>query len=289
MGRRKSKIVDNTETIEKKPPETAISESQSILSQDDYNTKSIDKSSEKFCVGLEPDDAKGRHFWYVVYPTEAYVKAHFPNCPYDGHSGWGTAPDDWVEQLQATGLPFNVSPFHQWDFEASIKGGLPKKPHWHVIVSWGNTTTYRTARALCDMLNCAYPKLLRNVVGAYRYHNHKDDPDKHQYTELCVSYNGWLPPIDSNEIARIKRELLEIILTEDIQEYTELVSFCGALGDAYFEVASTNTYYCNKLCESYRHNPIRVLMRYYNGLQEGETKDRIREQIGYFTQQLETK
>lgn len=242
----------------------------SVLSDTDSITESVDTSSDINYMDAE----KGRHFWYVVYPSKEYIENNYPDCPYDGHDGWGTSPDDWIEQLVNTGLAFNVSELHQFDKDFDKY----KKPHHHVIVSWGNTTTYRTARGLCDILKSPLPRLLRNVTGAYRYHRHLDNPEKHQYG-LTTSYNGWTPPLDSNEIMRIKQEIKEIVLLEDIQEYAELLIVCDAKGVEYFDVAANNTFYCEKLCSSYRHNPIRVLMRFYDEMKDGEMKDMIYERI----------
>jgi len=242
-------------------------------SNSDFITGSKGLSSEK-----QPAlDSKGRHFWYVVYPSENYIRTNFPDCEYDGADGWGTAPDNWIELLQGTGLAFNVSPLHCFDVNIDPDTGAEKlkKPHWHVIVSWGNTTTYRSARALCDMLRSPSPKLLRNVTGAYRYATHADNPEKYQYGEKPVSYNGWAPPLDTSEVLRIKQEIKEMVLVDDIQEYAELLIVCEERGIEYFDVACNNTFYCEKLCSSYRHNPERVLMRFYNSLQEGEKKDAI--------------
>lgn len=276
MARRNK--ISETQT-EKKPPELAGSESRvdginTILPAINHTTASSENQDEQL------NGQKGRHYWYVVYPTEDYVRVHYPDCQYDGSDGWGTAPDDWIEKLQNTGLAFCVSPLHCMDENPD---GSSKKPHWHVIVSWGNTTTYRSAKALCDLLHCPIPQPLKHVTGAYRYHKHLDNPEKYQYADNSVSYNGWTPPLDSNEVTRIKRELQELVLLEDIQEYTELLIVCNSMGDEYYDVASNHTFYCEKLCSSYRHNPVRVLMRYYNELPEGEIKERIRERITEIT------
>lgn len=206
------------------------------------------------------DRLKGRHFWYVVYPE--------------------SAPEDWVEQLKQTGLTFCVSPLHDKDINPD---GTPKKPHYHVIVSWSNTTTYRSARALAEtMLNCPRPQLLKNPTGAYRYHQHKDNPEKYQYQEQSKSYNGWVRPLDSNEVTAIKAEIHKMIYLEDIQEYGELITVCGMRGPEYVDVAMGNTYYCERLCSSYRNNPIRGLMRFYDSLEDGdEAQQLIKARIEY--------
>lgn len=251
------------------PMDNVLNDSLSI---DNSTTENADMSSDL-------DEQKGRHFWYVVYPTEQYIKDNYPNCQYDGSDGWGTAPDNWVELLQNTGLAFHVSPLHYLDKNPD---GKQKKPHWHVIISWGNTTTYRSARGLCDMLKSPIPQVLKNVTGAYRYARHLDNPEKYQYTENGTAYNGWEVPLDSSEVTRIKREIKDMVLIEDIQEYAELLIVCAERGAEYEDVASNNTFYCEKLCSSYRHNPIRVLKRYYNTLPEGEVKEEIKARIENF-------
>ena len=272
---KKGRKIDDTE---KEPSELAGSDgteknSENDLSVDDINSIMVsgDKSSLE-----QLDKQKGRHFWYVVYPSEDYVKTHHPECDYDGSDGWGTAPDDWRDQLDATGLKWHTSELHDSDVNTN---GRVKKPHWHVIVSWPNTTTYRTARGLCNILKSPYPKLLHSVTGAYRYARHLDNPEKHQYTNPGIAHNGWELPMDSTEVTRIKRELRDLVMLEDIREYIELLIVCESMGQEYVDVASNNTFYCRELCNSYRHNPMRVLMRYYNTLPEGEAKKTIKDRI----------
>lgn len=247
----------------KELPTTAIAES-SVTSESDILSDSQDKNitvhDNSSNDSEAQDNLKGRHFWYVVYPE--------------------SAPTDWIEQLRQTGLAFCVSPLHDKDVNPD---GQPKKPHYHVIISWSNSTTYRSARTLCDtILNCPRPQMLKNPTGAYRYHQHKDNPEKYQYTENSKTYNGWERPLDSSEVAEIKKWIYETVYLEDCQEYGELLTVCAEEGPEYFEVATTNTFYCEKLCSSYRHNPIRGLMRFYNTLDEGENKELIRQRIEDF-------
>ena len=286
MARKKEpipKAPDTDAMAEKKPVDGGTSKDSvdSISSSTiNSNTKSADIQGD-----FEyQDDEKGRHFWYVVYPTETYVRTFHPECTYDGSSGWGTAPDDWKEQLKQTGLAFNVSPLHEFDVNPD---GTPKKPHWHVIVSWGNSTTYRSAKNLCNLLNSPMPKLLRNVNGAYRYHTHMDNPEKYQYKEQSECFNGWERPLDSNEVTRIKREIYTMVFLENITEYAELLVVCSEHGQEYFDVACNNTVYCDRICSSYRHSPYKSLMRYYNTLPDGEIKDSIRERLERFEERID--
>lgn len=244
-----------------KPPVEVTTRGSDRIDEQLSEVNSITKTPSNQGKSLFDDDAKGRHFWFVVYPSEEYIKTHYPDCGYDGADGWGQAPADWVEQLQNTGLAFQVSELHCMDVNPD---GTLKKPHWHVIVSWGNTTTYRSARGLSEILKSPLPMLLHDVTGAYRYHRHLDHPHKHQYATFGTYHNGWTAPISGNEVERIKQEIKDIILLEDVQEYAELLIVCEEKGQEYVRVATNNTIFCERVCASYRHNPVRVLMRYFN-------------------------
>lgn len=199
------------------------------------------------------DRLKGRHFSFVVYPE--------------------SAPRDWIEQLKKRGLAFVVSPLHDKDVNPD---GTPKKAHYHVIVSWGNTTTYRAAKGLCVLLNCPQPQLLKSCNGMYRYLTHKDNPEKFQYKEQPACYNGWVRPLDNADVANIKREIWQTVYVRDCQEYGELLMICEQLGPEYFEVASRNTLFFKAVCDGYRHNPIRTLQRRYETLIDEDDKKAIK-------------
>lgn len=224
----------------------------------DYSTDVVEKSSSR------QDELKGRHFCFVVYPSEEWIKQHSPDCKYDGREGYGEAPDDWQEQLRNTGLPFVVSPLHDKDeaSDSTVQDPHFKKPHWHVIISWSNTTTYRNARVIAEtVLHCPKPQLLKAVEGMYRYLTHADDPDKYQYSGIPQTFNGWERPLDNAAITALKAEIRKLIYLRDCQEYGEIVSECTQLGKEYFDVVSSHTYFFDKLCSSFRHAPLRTLSR----------------------------
>lgn len=253
MSRKKSnKTAEAVEVVEKKPSDGGTSErlidksSSSTINSTTKVLKNQDNSTEQ-------DKLKGRHFAFVVYPE--------------------SAPEDWIEQLKQTGLAFVVSPLHDKDINAD---NTPKKAHYHVIVSWGNSTTYRSARGLCDTLKCPIPQMLKNCNGMYRYLTHKDNPEKYQYKEQPKCYNGWVRPLDNADVENIKREIWKMVYTEDCQEYGELLMVCEQRGAEYFEIASKHTIFFKAVCDGYRHNPVRTLMRRYNTLSDDEDKEAIK-------------
>ena len=176
---------------------------------------------------------KKRHWLYIVYPE--------------------SAPSDWMEMLKQSGLQFAVSPLHDQDLDVA---GNKKKPHWHIIVSFDGPTTFNTASTYCEVTKGPYPTACGNVRGAYEYFTHKNDPDKYQYNPLDIKeFNGFTMELSSKEFLRIKKELANLILKENISEITEFDLIVRMMyQDDYYEVATNSTYYFNSLIKSLHHN-----------------------------------
>lgn len=261
---RKSKKTEEVEVVEKKPLDGGTSE-DSIDSSTSSTINSTTETLRNQQISEEQDKLKGRHFAFVVYPE--------------------SAPEDWIEQLKQTGLAFVVSPLHDKDINAD---NTPKKAHYHVIVSWGNSTTYRSARGLCDTLKCPIPQVLKNCNGMYRYLTHKDNPDKYQYKEQPKCYNGWVRPLDNADVENIKKEIWKMVYTEDCQEYGELTMVCEERGAEYFEIASKHTIFFKAVCDGYRHNPVRTLMRRYKTLRDEEDREVIKSLLNSYGVDVDT-
>lgn len=92
--------------------------------------------------------------------------------------------------------------------------------------------------------------------GAYEYFTHKNDPDKYQYNPLDIKeFNGFTMELSSKEFLRIKKELANLILKENISEITEFDLIVRMMyQDDYYEVATNSTYYFNSLIKSLHHN-----------------------------------
>lgn len=76
---------------------------------------------------------KGRYWAGLIYPGDS-------------------APDNWQELMQLSGLQILVSPLHDQDI-ANVRTGELKKPHRHVIAMWTNTTTRRNAQRFFEQFN----------------------------------------------------------------------------------------------------------------------------------------
>lgn len=215
------------------------------------NQDYVDDNS-KYKQPLE-DDVKARHWLFIVYPE--------------------SAPIDWMQNLERTGIPFVVSDLHDCDTNPD---GEIKKPHYHVIVSYTNTTTYRNVKQLKQYTNGPYPLKCESVSSAYAYFTHKNNPDKYQYSGKQIKrFNGWERVLESVEINVIKKELTKKILIDDIREYAELIIATMYMDGDYQYVAMNNTVYFDRLIASYRHAPTRALMRFLQSMEDDDEDKRI--------------
>ena len=76
---------------------------------------------------------------------------------------------------QKTGLQCAISPLHDKDMNPD---NTPKKPHYHVILTYSGPTSYNVVKALTDGFNQPIPQALEQVRGYYRYLTHKDNQRK---------------------------------------------------------------------------------------------------------------
>ena len=167
-----------------------------------------------------------------------------------------SAPADWLEQLQKTGLQGAVSPLHCDDLNPD---GTVKKEHYHVIVCYSGPTSFNVVSKLTESLHQPIPIPLEQIRGYYRYFTHKDNPEKAQYLESDIkTFNGFCisdyVELTKSEVMLIKRDLQKLIRDADILEYSELMDLLqdNDMGLEY-EVASNNTYFFDKYITSRRN------------------------------------
>lgn len=200
---------------------------------------------------------KKRNWAFVVYPTKEQLDA--VGSAYDGSDGYGSAPDDWIQQLQLSGLQFAISPLHDKDKQED-GSGRTKKPHYHVIVIYGSPTTYNNVKNLTDSFNAPIPQALEQVRGYYRYLTHKDNPDKYQYDEEDIVTGGGFNIADyidlsKSEVTEIKFKLQQLIREQNIIEYSAFMDYIqDNLDRINYDVASSHTIFFNTYIKSIRHS-----------------------------------
>lgn len=181
-------------------------------------------------------NVKKRNWAFVLYPE--------------------SAPVNWIEILQQTGLQCVISPLHDKDVDPT---GEPKKAHYHIILCYSGPTSFNVVKALCDSLNQPIPQALEQVRGYYRYLTHKDNPEKFQYDDDEIrTINGFnisdFVELSKSEILEIKKKLQELIRTEFIIEYSDFMDYLLDNGMSLeYEVGSNNTYFFEKYIASKRN------------------------------------
>lgn len=182
-------------------------------------------------------NVKKRNWAFVLYPE--------------------SAPQNWREQLQLTGLQCAISPLHDRDYNAD---NAPKKPHYHVILAYSGPTSYDVVRRLTNgQLGQTIPQPLEQIRGYYRYLTHEDNPEKAQYNKADIeTINGFdirdFVELTKTEVDKIKYEISTYIRDNQITEYSDLVwiSMCDDAPSDWFGVVSGHTLYFTALVRSVR-------------------------------------
>ena len=182
-------------------------------------------------------NVKKRNWAFVLYPE--------------------SAPADWKERLEATGIQCAISPLHEFDTDPT---GYVTKAHYNIILCYPGPTTYNNVNSLCDSLNQPIPQALEAVRGYYRYLTHKDNPDKYQYDERdIIALNGFnvldYVEMTKSEVNAIKFRLTALIRENGFTEYKDFINFVMDTGlPEEYDVASGNTLYFNSYIRSNRHS-----------------------------------
>lgn len=166
---------------------------------------------------------KSRHWTFIVYPE--------------------SAPSNWIDLIQQTGIPFCISPLHDQDKNPD---DTIKKEHYHVLVSFDGPTTYKNiVSTFTEPLNSPIPKRVISVRGMYRYFCHLDNPEKHQYDVNKVQcFNSFEIDPTESELVLIKANIISDIDKYQILNYCDLVDHYLESGEySYFRVVSGNTYF----------------------------------------------
>ena len=149
--------------------------------------------------------SKRERYWtFIVYPE--------------------SAPENWKEILQETGVQWAISPLHDKDINIT---GEKKKPHWHVIGFWKGPTSYDRVLDLTEEIKATIPQRVMAPVGAIRYLTHKDNPEKAQYDEREITTINGLDLKDINGLTQtmvesIKREIIHLARELQITEYSSM-------------------------------------------------------------------
>ncbi len=182
---------------------------------------------------------KARYWWCVFYPGDS-------------------APEDWKEKLQATGIPAEVIT-HDKDTDPDPETGeqVAKKLHAHLIWAYSGPNTPAAADAIAvDLLKGKPAQPLSSIKGAHRYLTHKDNPEKYQYDENDIeTINGFdigdFVASTKGEVNALYKAVETVIREQGIEDLADLMDYFDKEGlEDYAMFVRFNTYYIDKLLKS---------------------------------------
>lgn len=195
---------------------------------------------------------KERYWTFVLYPE--------------------SAPEDWKEYLQQTGVQWAISPLH--DKDKNPDGEL-KKAHYHIVGFWSGPTTYERVYEITQDLNCPIPQRVMQPIGAIRYLTHKDNPEKYQYDEKDIQCINGLDLADINGLTKtmvedLKRAIVHLARDLKITEYSSMYDWLDEndMRDM-MDVFSNHTMFFNAYFKS----------KHFREIQKELTKDTLNDRI----------
>lgn len=123
-----------------------------------------------------------------------------------------SAPENWLALLEDLHIDAFVSPCHDSDV---LPGGEPKKPHWHVLVSFSSVKSREQVKEVFDVIGGVGAEKIESFRNHARYLCHLDNPDKARYQESDVKAFGCL---DYLEVIGVPSDKYEVI--------GEMIDFC---------------------------------------------------------------
>ncbi len=152
-----------------------------------------------------------------------------------------SAPEDWREKLQSYMVRTFVSPLHDYDVK---EDGVPKKPHYHVLMMYDGVKTSEQAREVFQSIGGVGCEPVQSVLGYARYLCHLDNPEKHQYNpdDVC-SYCGadYMSAIrqQADKYTAIA-QMMQWICDNDVIAYSDLLEYAAINRQDWFRVLCDN-------------------------------------------------
>lgn len=138
-----------------------------------------------------------------------------------------SVPSNWEEILSNLHAPWVRSPLHDRDKNPN---GEPKKPHWHIIISFEGKKSYNQVLEITKSVNGTIPEKVIDVKGYMRYFIHKDNPEKAQYEiddikGFCgFDYLEYFQPTTTESLL-LQDEMIEWCLENNVTEFWVLKTY----------------------------------------------------------------
>lgn len=148
--------------------------------------------------------------------------------------------DGWEYRLN--GLPFGYCcALHDKDIRKDEDGNeVQKKSHMHFFFQ--GRPTPKQKKYIHDCLSVAYGEDVRSMSGMFEYLTHENHPTKYHYSRDIIVYSPkWCQEaFDMHYIPKkdLDGQLMQLIVDNDITEYSMLIEILYELGDEELFAAS---------------------------------------------------
>lgn len=155
-----------------------------------------------------------------------------------------SAPEDWLERLQAFHVPMFISPLHNPDEE----GGL--KPHRHVFVIFSSLKSQSQVDEISQSVCGTRAFIVEDKAGYAKYLIHLDRTEKQQWTDeqleadpvigLCgLDYKSFL--LELTDPFEIVREIEDWIDKADVFSLWEVIKYARDNNETWYRILHKRT------------------------------------------------
>ena len=152
-----------------------------------------------------------------------------------------SAPSDWQELLVQQFVPAFISPLHDKDINPT---GEPKKPHYHVLLTFENVKTKEQAENVFRAIGGVGCEVVQSLRGYARYLCHLDNPEKVQYSpddviSMCGADYITAIGLVTDKYKAIG-EMIDYCEINSLVSYSELLKYCRSNRFDWFRVLCDN-------------------------------------------------
>ena len=152
-----------------------------------------------------------------------------------------SAPANWKDILADQKVPMFVSPYHDQDVNPD---GVPKKPHWHVVVMYTSLHPEKAAQEISDMCSGVKVQAVKDVIGMARYLCHLDNPEKAQYAVndvVCFGGADYLEKVSkAADTDAALSEMMDWCIDNECYSFFRLSNYARAHRADWFRVISSS-------------------------------------------------
>lgn len=166
-------------------------------------------------------------------------------------------PPNWRAVLDEMSVPWACSPLHDKDVNETT--GEPKKPHYHVVLSFEGKKSYEQVKEFTDKLKATVPQKCHSVRGAVRYMAHLDNPEKAQYSTSDITCGMGFDVDDALKLSatekdQILQRLEDFIFERHVREYAHLAYWVSKYHPEWRETLKCNSYHIGQIIKSIRNS-----------------------------------